>query len=91
MMAEHPAEERPVDAYCSYLMQMSEARASELRREAAEYAMAKAARAERGSLWARAFTRLRRRQAPVLQPARTIELRTRATGGEPPAALRRSA
>lgn len=73
-----------MDAYSSYIMRVSEARTSELRREAAEYAMSRAARRPRSSLWARARGRLGRRARPVVAP---VPLPTPAPQSE----LRRSA
>jgi hypothetical protein len=52
------AKEIPVDAYSSYILRLSEARTGELRREAAEYAMSRAARSNRISLWARTVARV---------------------------------
>jgi hypothetical protein len=73
-----------VDAYSSYIMQVAEARTSELRREAAEYAMSRAARGEQSSRWTRARARFARRRRPVVAP---VPLPTRA----PQTELRRSA
>ena len=80
-----------MDAYSSYIMKMSEARTGELRREAAEYALSRAARGGRASLWARVINRLRRQGTPAVEPAGAIVLRTRRTETEPEVALRRSA
>lgn len=57
-----------MDAYSSYIMRLSEARTSELRREAAEYALSRAARGNRSSLLTRARARLSRRARPVATP-----------------------
>ena len=57
-----------MDAYSSYIMRLSEARTSELRREAAEYAMSRAARRGRSSLWSRARARLGRQAGPAVAP-----------------------
>ena len=62
------AEEIPVDAYSSYIMQLSEARTSELRREAAEYALSRAAPRRRISMLARFRARLHRRARPLTEP-----------------------
>ena len=91
MMVEHLAEEIPVDAYSSYIMQLSEARTGELRREAAEYAMSRIARRQRVSLWTRTSDRLLRRRTPALEPAGTIPLPARTVESEPAVELRRSA
>jgi hypothetical protein len=57
-----------VDAYSSYIMNLTEARLGELRREAAEHAMSRAARQGRPSVWARARGRLARPTAPAVDP-----------------------
>lgn len=57
-----------MDAYSSYIMKLSEARTSELRREAAEYALSRAARPHRISLLARFRARVHTRARPVLEP-----------------------
>ena len=90
MMSEHLAEEIPVDAYSSYIIQLSEARTGELRREAAEYAMSRAARGQRASRWTRTIERLRRR-TPALDATGAIALRPRTSESEPAVELRRSA
>ncbi|MDQ4067933.1 MAG: hypothetical protein M3203_00380 [Actinomycetota bacterium] len=41
-----------MDAYSSYILVLAEARANELRREAAEYALSRAARGSGTSWWA---------------------------------------
>lgn len=76
---EHEAEEIPVDAYTGYIIRLSEARTSELRREAAEYALSRVSRRNQCSRWARAVSWLVRRPqatgesaAPVL-PALTVQ------------------
>ena len=56
-----------MDAYSSYIMQLSEARTSELRREAAEYALSRAA-PRRISMLARLPARLHRRARPLTEP-----------------------
>jgi uncharacterized protein (DUF427 family) len=70
-----------VDAYSQYIRQLSDARLGELRREAAEYAMSKAARHGRSRWlaaalrWARrpAWARVgNRRRAPALDSGMTI-------------------
>lgn len=57
-----------MNAYSSYIMTLSEARTSELRREAAEYALSRAARGSRASLWTRIRARLGREARPVVAP-----------------------
>jgi uncharacterized protein (DUF427 family) len=61
-----------VDAYSRYLMDMSEARLRDLRREATEHGLSRAARAGRGPWWRRARRRLGWGQLPDLgkRPAR---------------------
>jgi uncharacterized protein (DUF427 family) len=54
----------PVDAYSRYLIDLSEARLRDLRREAEEHGLSRAARAGRGSWWSRARARLRRPAMP---------------------------
>ena len=76
-----------MDAYTSYIMSLSEARASELRREAAEYALSRAARGQRSSLRARLQARLKRRARPVMDPVTPVPL----PAPVPEADLRRSA
>ncbi len=61
-----------MDAYSSYIVQLSEARTAELRREAAGWATARAARGPRPSVWARARARLRGRPAPTRAPVSMI-------------------
>ena len=56
-----------MDAYSSYIMQLSEARTSELRREAAEYALSRAA-PRRISTLARFWALLHRRARPLTEP-----------------------
>lgn len=51
-----------MDAYTGYIIRLSEARTSELRREAAEYALSRASRSDDTSLWTRAVSWLGRRQ-----------------------------
>ena len=48
-----------MDAYSDYILRQSNARLSELRREAADYARSAAARRSRGPWWKRARARLR--------------------------------
>ena len=67
-----------MDAYSSYIIQTSNARLTELRREAAEYALSRSARATLRSWWSRLGamlpnTRLRRRPAAV-EPVTTVML-----------------
>ena len=47
-----------MDAYSSYIMNISNARTSELRREAAEYALSAGARRRRRQRWAQALQKL---------------------------------
>jgi hypothetical protein len=61
-----------MDAYSSYIMTISNARTTELRREAAEYALSAPARRRRRQRWVQAVQRLVRRgrmPAPVTSPA----------------------
>lgn len=62
-----------MDAYSSYIKQISDARMGELRREAADYALSAPARRRRRARWARAVRRLvpGRTPAPVPAPAAT--------------------
>ena len=82
-------EEIPVDAYSSYIKILNDARMSELRREAAEYALSRAARNGRPSRWAPIGSRIRsaRRSRPAMEPVTPIELPCPA----PEVELRRSA
>ena len=58
-----------MDAYITYVRQVSEARLGELRREAAEWSMSRPARARRPRLRARAAGRWeRRRTASTVAP-----------------------
>ena len=57
-----------MDAYSHYILQQSNARLSELRREAAEYSLAAAARRRRGSWWSRLRLRLRLRPPRAPEP-----------------------
>ena len=63
-----------MDAYTNYIMRISEARLGGLRREAADYALSRAARAgrdrdrDRARIRFRARLRLRRASAPVADP-----------------------
>lgn len=50
-----------MDAYSNYIMTISNARTSELRREAAEFALSAAARRRRRPRWAQALPLLLRR------------------------------
>jgi hypothetical protein len=76
-----------MDAYSSYIMILAEARANELRREAAEYALSRAARRERTSLWRRTRQRLLGGARPAPAPVAPLPLPVDA--GDPE--LRRSA
>jgi hypothetical protein len=59
-----------MDAYSDYIMTISKARTSELRQEAAEYAMSAGARRRRRPRWAEARQRLlRRSRMPVPRSA----------------------
>lgn len=80
-----------MDAYSDYILQLSNARLSELRREAAEYALSSATRRSRASWWSRSRTRLRlglrQRRFPVPEP----ELLVTPWGSQrPPEALERA-
>lgn len=68
-MAMKTAEEIPVDAYSSYIKQISDARVGELRREAADYALSAPARRRRRARWAQAARRLVRGRMPAPAPA----------------------
>ncbi|MDQ3896377.1 MAG: hypothetical protein M3326_03830 [Actinomycetota bacterium] len=63
-----------MDAYSDYILRMANARASELRREAAEYAMSRAARANRVSRWRQARERFARRPRPAVEPVTPLPL-----------------
>lgn len=76
-----------MDAYSSYIMRLSQDRVGELRRESAEYAMSRAARHRRTSLWARVRGRLVFQRRPDVEPAASVPLPTRVGEVE----LRRSA
>ncbi len=56
-----------MDAHRSYILEASHTRLADLRREAAEHAMSKAARSGRPQWWTRARHRLKRRP-PVAVP-----------------------
>ena len=77
-----------MDAYTNYILQTSNARLDDLRREAAEYRLSRAARAARESWWSRVCGRLRRRRAAPLAPAVTVSLPAPVADDEP---LRRTA
>ncbi len=77
-----------MDAYSSYIIQTSNARLDELRREAAEYALSRTARAGRLSSWARVRNGLRRRRPVSVEPVTTMALPVPEAGDEP---LRRTA
>lgn len=53
-----------MDAYSSYIKQLSDARLGELRREAAEYTLSGTARTERRARWAATFRRFLKRRRP---------------------------
>ena len=58
-----------MDAYSSYIITISNARTSELRREAADYALSSAARRRRRQRWTDTLRRLAlRRPAPAPAP-----------------------
>ncbi len=76
-----------MDAYSSYIMNLSEARTTELRREAAEYALSRAARRHRLPLGTRFRARLGRRARPVVEPVTPMPL----PAPGPESELRRSA
>ena len=63
-----------MDAYSSYILKLSEARTSELRREAVEYALSRAARGDRISLRSRMLARLMRRPPPTVEPVAPVRL-----------------
>ena len=63
-----------MDAYSSYILTMSQARTDELRREAAEYALSRATRGGRRSLWTRARARLTVRAGPPVEPVAPVPL-----------------
>ena len=63
-----------MDAYTNYILQTSNARLDDLRREAAEYRLSRAARASRASSWSRVCARLRRRRAAPPAPAVPVSL-----------------
>ena len=65
-----------MDAYSGYILRVSEARTSELRREAAEYALSRAARANRVPLWRRNLARVVRRQPSAVELADRVLLPT---------------
>lgn len=71
MNEERPAEEIPVDAYTGYIIRLSEARTSELRREAAEYALSRVSRGDDTSLRARIVSWLGRRPQGAVEPTTT--------------------
>jgi hypothetical protein len=58
-----------VDAYTSYILKASHARLDELRREAAEHAMSRAARRGRTRWWTGSAIWRRARPQPVVVPA----------------------
>ena len=49
-----------VDAYSSFILRQAQNQAADLRRETAEYAMSRAARGSRTSLWTRSVVRAAR-------------------------------
>ena len=57
-----------MDAYSDYILRLTEARLDERRREAAEYALSRAARQRRGSRWTRLRGRVARRSRPSVIP-----------------------
>lgn len=59
MMNRNTAEEPAMDAYSDYITRLSNARLTELRREAADHALSAAARRSRGSWWRGALGRRR--------------------------------
>ncbi len=74
-MTATPVEAILVDAYSSYILKQAQTQASDLRRETAEYAMSRAARRSRLSLWTRTIGRAAtaaRRQAGVRGSAPTM-------------------
>lgn len=61
-----------MDAYSNYILQLSNAKVTELRREAAEYALSASTRRSRPSWWSRIRGRLRpglrQRRFPAPEP-----------------------
>ena len=78
-----------MDAYSSYIIQTSDARLRDLRREAAEYRLSRIARGTRASWWSRARNGLRRSPVPAVEPEPTVSLPAPAAAAEGP--LRRTA
>jgi hypothetical protein len=74
-MCEHPAEEIAMDAYTSHILQLSNARVDDLRREAAERALSRAARGSRTSRWAGIRSRFARPVGPAIEPVAPFTLR----------------
>ncbi len=74
-----------MDAYSDYILQRAEAHLSELRREASEYGLSRAARANRSSRWSRIRSRAGRRPQPTVvalprpAPAPEVETELRAS------------
>lgn len=58
-----------MDAYCNYIVKLTEARSGELRREAAEYALSRTSRRSRR----RVLIRRRRASAPVAAPVTVLQ------------------
>jgi hypothetical protein len=63
-----------MDAYSSYILRISEARVGELRREAEEYALSRAARPTRRSLWSRCRDRLVGARPAHVEPVTPVAL-----------------
>ena len=57
-----------MDAYSSYIKQLSDAHLGDLRRQAAEYHLSTSARRARRERWAATFRRLLPRRGPALPP-----------------------
>jgi hypothetical protein len=57
-----------MDAYSSYIKQISDTRLNELRREAEEYRLSTSARRARRARWAAAFARLLKRGPALPHP-----------------------
>ena len=58
-----------MDAYTNYITKLTDARVGELRKEAAEYALSRAARHRQASLWTRARGRLLGPRYPAIEIA----------------------
>ena len=63
-----------MDAHSDYILRLANARANELRREAAEYAMSRAARRNRVSPWTTARRLFRRPPRPAVEPVTPVAI-----------------